>query len=169
VTQSEARIERLQRTVQRLLERVERLSPAVLYRAPQAGEWPVMSTLAHLSELLPYWAEQAALIARSPGTAFGRTHDDPDRLGAVEQHGRDTLADIAERIRTSLEQCVGTLRGIPPEAWTRSGQHARRGSMTVQQVVDEFVVAHAEEHAAQVEATLAALDASGTPQQRAAP
>ena len=44
-----------------------------------------MSTLAHLAELLPYWARQAQLLERAPGTKFGRTHADPDRLSAIER------------------------------------------------------------------------------------
>src|SRR5262249_45806082 len=79
----------LERTVHDLLGEIEALPADVLYREPVPGEWPVMSTLAHLAELLPYWAHEAADLARSPGKDFGRTHDDPRRLGAIAQHGHD--------------------------------------------------------------------------------
>ena len=48
-------------------------------------------------EMLPYWAEQArAVAARSQdGEAFGRTHDDPERIAAVRQHARDDLRELA--------------------------------------------------------------------------
>jgi uncharacterized damage-inducible protein DinB len=158
----DARIQRLQTSVDGLLQRIHELPSEVLYRAPQPGEWPVMSTLAHLSELLPYWAHQAASIAQQPGRPFGRGHDDPDRLGAIDQHGQDSLAAIVPRIRASLDECIGTLRGIPPAAWEQTGQHPRRGAMSISQVVDDFLVNHAEEHAAQVQATLETLGAART-------
>ena len=119
-----------------------------------------MSTLAHLAELMPYWAHQAEHISQLPGTAVGREHDDPERLGAVEHHGRDTLDAIVPRIRTSLAEAVTTLRALPAAAWTSAGQHPRRGSMTVEQLVDAFLVSHAEDHCAQTRATLETLNGS---------
>src|SRR5579864_1951038 len=96
----EERISQVERTVQQLLDEVERLPRDVLYREPEAGEWPVMSTLAHLAELLPYWAHEAADLAASPGKSdVGRTHEDPRRLGAIEQHGHDSLAALMPSIR----------------------------------------------------------------------
>ncbi len=80
---AEERIQRLERSVNQLILEIERLPADVLYRAPSEGEWPVMSTLAHLAELMPYWAHQATGIAARPDEPFGRTHDDPDRIGAV--------------------------------------------------------------------------------------
>jgi uncharacterized damage-inducible protein DinB len=157
VTEIESRLDRLQTTVQRLVDRVEHLPADVLYREPAPGEWPVMSTLAHLSELLPYWAQEAAGIANAPGTAFGRTHDDPRRLGAIDEHGRDSAADIGAQIKSALADCVRILRTIPPELWSNAGMHPRRGSMSVEQVVDDFLISHADEHAAQIQSTLDAL------------
>ena len=157
---AEQQITRLERSVRQLLDEVERLPAEVLYREPQPGEWPVMSTLAHLSELLPYWALEAAQVAESPGQPLGRTHDDARRLGAITEHGHDSLDAIVPRIRASLAECVATLRAVPPEAWTLTGQHVRRGPMTIADVVDDFLVKHAEEHAVQIQAALKDLQAS---------
>jgi uncharacterized damage-inducible protein DinB len=153
-------IARLEQSVNRLLEDIQRLPADVLYRAPEPGEWPVMSTLAHLAELLPYWAHQAEAIVRNPGQPFGRTHDDAERIGAVEQHGRDSLDAIVPRIRTSLDECVGALRALPADAWAAAGVHPNRGSMTVEQLVESFLVKHADEHASQTQTTLQALNAA---------
>ena len=154
---AEERIQRLERSVNQLISEIERLPADVLYRPPSEGEWPVMSTLAHLAELLPYWAHQAAGIAARPGEPFGRTHDDPDRIGAVQEHGQDSLDTAVNRIRASLEECVSLLRALPAEAWSLSGQHAIRGPMTIEQLVDAFLVNHAEEHAVQVQASVKTL------------
>lgn len=157
---AQEQIARLEHSVQELLGEVERLPSEVLYREPQPGEWPVMSTLAHLAELLPYWAGVAAQVAATPGQPLGRTHDDPGRLGAISEHGHDSLDTIVPRIRASLAECVATLRAIPPDAWSRTGQHPRRGTMSVADVVDDFLVKHAEEHAAQIQAALSEVRAS---------
>jgi hypothetical protein len=158
----EERITTVERSVRQVLHDVESLPPEVLYREPEAGEWPVMSTLAHLAELLPYWAHEAAHVAAEPGGAVGRTHEDPQRLGAIEQHGHDSLAFIVPSIRAALDECIRTLRGIPEEGWSAVGQHVRGMPISAAEVVDRFVVHHAEEHAAQIRATLQALNAAKT-------
>jgi uncharacterized damage-inducible protein DinB len=157
---AEERIQRIERSVQQLIQDIERLPADVLYREPRPGEWPVMSTLAHLQELLPYWAHQAEGVISAPDQPFGRTHDDPQRIGAVAEHGRDSLDAIVPRLRASLDECVTTLRSLPHEGWTRVGHSPSRGTMTVEQIVDAFLVRHAEEHAAQTHATLQALSTS---------
>ena len=157
---AEERIQRVERSVNQLLVEIERLPANVLYRPPSEGEWPVMSTLAHLAELLPYWAHQASGIAARPGEPFGRTLDDPDRVGAVSEHGQDSLDTAVGRVRASLEECIRVLRALPAEAWSRSGQHAIRGPMTIEQLVDAFLVNHAEEHAVQIEASVKSLAAA---------
>lgn len=153
-------ISRVQQTVEGLLSEVERLPDDVLYREPAAGEWPVMSTLAHLAELLPYWANEAADLARSPGRSVGRTHDDPRRIGAIEQHGHDSLAATVPRIRAGLAECISILRTIPADGWQAVGKHPRRGAVTAEQLVEAFVCNHAAEHAAQIHTTLETLHAA---------
>ena len=157
---AEELIVRVERTVNQLLNEVDTLPQDVLYRPPSEGEWPVMSTLAHLAELLPYWSHEAADLAASPGKRVGRTHEDPDRLAAIAQHGNDSLAATVPRVRAALDDCIQTLRGIPADAWTATGQHVRGGQITPTELVERFVAHHAEEHAAQIQATLDTLRAA---------
>jgi uncharacterized damage-inducible protein DinB len=154
----------IERTVNDLLAEIEQLPADILYREPAPGEWPVMSTLAHLAELLPHWAHEGADVARAPGKAFGRSLDDPRRVGAIAQHGHDSIADILPRIRTGLAECESTLRTIPSDAWQVVGQHPARGAMSVEQLVQAFVCNHAAEHAAQIRATLQTLRAAQSSQ-----
>jgi hypothetical protein len=119
-----------------------------------------MSTLAHVADLMPYWAHQAEAIAQAPGRRFGRQHDDPQRIGAVADHGQDSLNSMVPRLRGGVEECVKTLRALPAEAWTRAGQHPSRGSMTAEQVITVFVADHIDEHLVQIRTTLQALSAA---------
>ena len=154
----------LERTVNDLLAEIERLPSDVLYREPTAGEWPVMSILAHLAELLPFWAHEAADLASAPGKAVGRALDDSRRVEPIEQHQHDSIAEIVPRIRAGLAECEATLRTIPSDAWQVVGQHATRGPMSVEQLVQAFVANHAVEHAKQIRETLQTLGAGQSSQ-----
>jgi len=155
-------IARIQSTIEQLLGEIERLPADVLYREPAEGEWPVMSTLAHLEELLPYWAHEAADLAASPGRAIGRNLDDPRRVVPIAEHGHDSLDAIVPRIRVALGECLKTLRSIPADRWQVVGQHLHRGAMTPEQIVEAFLCNHTREHAAQIHTTLEALSARPT-------
>jgi uncharacterized damage-inducible protein DinB len=149
--------ERIERAVQALLTRLEQLPNDALYREPGAGEWAVMSTLAHVIEMLPYWAKQCQSIAASPGSAFGRTHDDPGRLNAIAAHGQDSLSAASASLRASADEAIAILQSIPRETWSVKGEHVRRGAMSIEQVIDEFMVRHVEDHLVQVNVALGAV------------
>lgn len=154
------RIARLQHIIKQLLDEVRNLPDEALYRDPPDGEWSIMRNLAHVAEMLPYWAHQAEAIARVPGERFGRTHDDPERIGAIEEHSNDVLEEVIARIQASADECIDVLRRLPPQAWSKSGLHPSRGEMSVEQMVDAFVVGHVAAHRQQVEAALAAVEAN---------
>ena len=119
-----------------------------------------MSTLAHLAELMPFWAHAGASIAASPGTHVGRALDDPRRIGPIEQHGHDTLDAMVPRVRAGLADCVATLRAIPTNAWQTRGSHPRHPSISAYELVETYVCNHAEEHATQIRTTLQSLEAA---------
>ncbi|MDQ3810400.1 MAG: DinB family protein [Chloroflexota bacterium] len=138
-------------------------APADAYARPAAEEWSAAEILAHLAEMLPYWAEQARAVAArgQDGEPFGRTQDDPDRIAAVRQHARDDLRELAAGVRASLDRAAAVLGAIPEPGWQRTGRHARRGEMSVTQIVEQFLVEHAEEHGQQLAAVLARLREGG--------
>jgi DinB superfamily len=154
---AEELITRVERTIEDLLVDIERLPADVLYREPTPGEWPVMSTLAHLAELLPFWAHQGAAIAASPGKDVGRAVDDPRRVGPIEEHEHDSLEAMIPRVRAGLVECVATLRAIPSEGWQARGVHPRHPSISVDELIETYVCNHAAEHARQIRATLQTL------------
>jgi len=117
-------------------------------------DWDPIRVLAHVAEFLPYWAAQAKDVAerRSNGQPFGRTHTDPARIAAIEDHAHDELAPTVARLRSALAGSVALLRSIPDDAWTKTGTHARRGEMTIEQVVDQLMCDHLLEHLTQADA-----------------
>ena len=155
----ELRIERLERGVADLLSTVRDLPDEALYREPTDGEWSVMQNLAHVAEMLPYWAHQAEAIDHAPGQPFGRTHDDPVRIGEIDAHSNDVLELTLSRIQGAANECVSILRALPAEAWPKAGIHPSRGQMTVEQMIDTFVVGHVEAHLRQVHDALDSVKA----------
>lgn len=150
-------IDRLQNAVVGLLAEIDSLPSTDAYARSATDEWSVAEILAHLVEMLPYWADQARAVAAraQDGEPFGRTHDDPERIAAVRDHARDDVWELAIGVRTSLHRTVVMLRTIPDADWQRTGRHARRGEMSVTQIVEQFLSEHAEEHAQQFRAVVA--------------
>ena len=53
---------------------------------------------------------------------------------------------------SSLTRASDEVRSYSPQAWQAHGTHPTRGTMTVERLVEEFIVGHLEEHADQLEA-----------------
>lgn len=147
---------RLEREVASLASWAARLDDRAVHARPSADEWSVMECLAHADEFIPYWGRQAQVLAarERDGEPFGRAHDDPDRIAAVERGRREAAGVTLERIRAETAATGALLRAIPDERYQRSGRHPRRGEMTVSQLVDAFLVDHVAEHARQARAAL---------------
>lgn len=120
----------------------------------RTGErWDRGQVWAHVAELVPYWIGQshAVLAAAADGAPFGRTVADAGRVGAIE---RDRAREVAE-LRAELARNVLALRafvgGLSDTDWERSGTHPTLGRMSVEEIVERFLVGHLEEHASQLE------------------
>ena len=153
--------ERAAREIDRLTrELLASLAPAEVderYAAPAADSWSAIEVLAHVVEFIPYWADQAAAVAARTDDGerpFGRTHDDPVRIAAVREHARDRYETLASRLGEVAERSASTLRAIHPAGWSRTAVHARRGSMSVEQIVRQFLLDHLAEHTAQAAAAV---------------
>jgi uncharacterized damage-inducible protein DinB len=155
---AESRAQRLETMIGEVIEQVEGLSAETLYREPGPDDWSVTMTLVHLAEVLPYWSRQVQdVVGRErDDQPFGRTHDDPDRIAAVERHAHDRIDEVLPRLRDGLAETTALLRNLPATAWARTARHARRGTLTVEEIVDQFLVDHTEEHLTQIRNLLAA-------------
>jgi DinB family protein len=124
---------------------------------PATGEqWDAGQAWAHVAEFVPYWqGEMEDVVAGSARgeepVPFGRTSADPGRVGAIEKGRNEPPSAQMTRLARALAHLRSYLVGLSETAWSARGLHARRGEMTVSQIVDRFVVAHLEEHADQLE------------------
>jgi hypothetical protein len=151
-------IERMTTVERRYVDHASRPLPAGLSDPdPGATErWEAGQVWAHVAEFPDYWLNQASrIVTADPAddpVPFGRTKADADRIEAIERDRHTDPAALLARVRGSLVTVSETLRSWPDEAWTRSGQHVVRGPMTIDAIVERFIVEHLEEHADQLDA-----------------
>jgi len=152
----DALIARLADAERRLAEHASDPPPPGL-TAPDPGsgeQWEAGQVWAHLAEFPAYWLAQAQRVIALPTyepVPFGRVRTDAGRLEAIERERHTEPSALLERVRGSLAEVTDAIRSFPPEAWTRRGAHPTLGDMTVQRIVEQFIVEHLEEHADQLD------------------
>lgn len=122
---------------------------------PPTGErWEAGQVWAHLAEFIPYWLGEVALVAGRGATQpapFGRTKSDPERVGAIERDRGSDRAALWSRVADDIAGMRTALLSLDARAWKARGLHPSLGEMDVAAIVDEFLVGHLEQHAAQLE------------------
>jgi len=120
---------------------------------PGTGErWDAGQVWAHLAEFIPYWVGQArAVIAGPAPVSFGRTRTDPRRVGEIARRRAEGPEALMATVREEGARLRDFLAGLPDDAWTRAGLHPTLGTLTVREMVQEFLVGHLEQHADQLD------------------
>jgi len=119
---------------------------------PDSGErWDRGQVLAHVAEMLPYWARQAELVASGAQVAFGRVKSDQERIAAIERDRREHPERLLERLDEGVGMVLDLLDRLDDQSLARTGQHQTLGEMPVAAILDRFVVDHLEEHADQLD------------------
>ena len=128
------------------------------YGAEPESDWGPKEVLAHVAEMAPYWLSQAEVVlAGSPEpVSFGRVATDPERIDRIGRDRNLPAAELFDRIDAGLDAVGVRLADLEPAERARRGLHSRLGEMTVEGLVERFVVAHLEEHVRQLEEILAA-------------
>jgi uncharacterized damage-inducible protein DinB len=123
---------------------------------PGDGEWSVMQVLGHLAEMIPYWLDHCHRLVAASGEPlqFGRNLEATERLVGVERGATGDLVEMLSLVDHEIQVAVQTIREMSPADRARQGIHSRYGAINVAQVIERFIVAHAEEHLAQVQAIL---------------
>ncbi|HEY7828622.1 MAG TPA: DinB family protein [Candidatus Limnocylindrales bacterium] len=130
---------------------------AVTGDGPEA-EWGPPEILAHVTEMLPYWlGEIERVVAGSPEPVpFGRVSTDQLRSLTIERDRTLPTRELLGRIDSGVARYSRRLPQLSAADWARRGLHARLGEMTVEAMLERFVVSHVEEHAAALQASLGA-------------
>ena len=147
---------RLADAERRLVEHADAPLPSGLTDPDPGAEerWEAGQVWAHLAEFPAYWLAQAKLVvaaADGEPVPFGRIKTDAARIAAIERDRHTDPAALLERVRSSLAEVSEAARTLGAEEWQRRGVHPTRGEMTVQALVERFIVDHLEEHADQLD------------------
>ncbi|CAN5218382.1 hypothetical protein BH23CHL9_BH23CHL9_07470 [soil metagenome] len=116
--------------------------------------WEAGQVWAHLAEFPAYWLAQAQRVISmptNPPVPFGRVKTDTGRIEAIERDRHTDPAALLERVRSSLVEVSETARSWDGVTWGLRGAHPTRGEMTVEQLIERFIVEHLEEHADQLD------------------
>ena len=144
------RLERVNEEVAKLLQEPG-VAPRLRIR-PGRTEWSAMQTLGHMTEMIPYWLNHCRTLIAAAGTppAFGRTAGSPERLAGVA-HGASTEPDaLLHQLHEAVRAAASEIRQLSTTERGKRGISSERGEMTVAQVIESFIIDHAEEHLAQV-------------------
>jgi len=155
---SEAQARRLESVYAQLMTLLQRPDVARRLRtAPGNDEWSALQVLGHMVEMIPYWLGHCrTLIAAHEPPHFGRTLDAPERLAAVEPDTLKQPEALVSLLEAEIQAAAKTLRQLTPAERRKTGIHVKRGKMTVDEILEQLIVAHAEDHLVQVRKALPA-------------
>lgn len=117
-------------------------------------QWDAGQVWAHLTEFCQYWVAQARIVLAASAEdtpEFGRTKADPVRVATVaERRGlgpRQALPAVLE----GTAEVRGLLLEIDADGWERRGLHPTLGEMSIDAILEEFLVGHLEQHLDQLD------------------
>lgn len=132
--------------------------PGVMDRLRQPGsenEWSAMQTLGHIVEMIPYWMRDCQrIIASDSPPPFGRGIDAPERLEGVEQAASKNPDELLKQLRSAVTFASADILAISTAERAKKGIHIRKGETSVAEIIETFVVGHAEDHLAQIHKAL---------------
>jgi hypothetical protein len=156
------RIDEIRESVRNSYEEVTRmldgdlatLDPDKLYRSPDGSEWTIMENLAHITEIMPYWGNEAAKLVAAPGQKFGRTMEDANRLKAISDHGADRLNQVKAALPGSYSQLDEVLSKLKDSDLALTGVHSKFGEKPLDWFIHEFITNHLKNHLNQLRSCL---------------
>jgi len=155
----ESQARRLERVYEQVAGLLRRPSVASRLRtAPGESEWSAMQTIGHMAEMIPYWLNHCRVLIAASGDppTFGRPPGSPERLAGISHGATAEPEALLAKLEDGVRRAAGAIRALSPAERGKRGISPGRGEMTVADVLESFIVHHAEAHLAQVEAALRA-------------
>jgi len=124
-----------------------RVPADLLDRAPSPGKWTIRQIAAHLADTELVAATRMRFLAAEPGCELPGFNQDTwaNTLGYAEQ----TPEQARALIRAVRQSTAAMLRTLPESAWAHTGNHSKRGTVTLLSEVEVYAK-HAEHHAQQI-------------------
>ena len=140
-------IERLLGFQSRLLLSIHGIAESDLERPERAEAWSVAEVIAHLGDVELLTSVRLRMMIA----------EDAPRLPAFSQnvwvarlHRQDSLAELLEQFWSARRNNVRLYETLSQEQRARTGEHPRRGVITVDELID-FLAEHQDRHLTQIE------------------
>jgi uncharacterized damage-inducible protein DinB len=126
------------------------------YSVPGEDNWSAVQILGHMVEVVPYWLDHCRNVIAAAGEPyhFGRSLDDPDRLAAVQRPESETSGHLLRLLSDEVHRAASAIRQMTPAERKMIGTYKGQDEMTVAEIIEVFIVAHCENHLAQMRAAL---------------
>src|SRR5437867_4737703 len=121
-------------------------------RPPREGEWPAKEALTHLRDVVVHvYGLRIRRLLYENDPVFADFDEEGYRRASL---GRgEAIGDLLGTIVAEHEQLARLLATLPDADWSREGRHPTLGAMSIE-FLARRVAEHAEEHAAQITATV---------------
>jgi hypothetical protein len=126
---------------------VNNVSSGELSRRPAPGKWSVGEILAHMAEdeIVSHWRyRQMIEFDGMPLASF-----DQDLWATLGDYSSRNPHESLELFRLMREANLRMLQRLTPEQWLRSGMHAERGKITVEDLA-RHMAGHDRNHIEQI-------------------
>ncbi|HKZ20690.1 MAG TPA: hypothetical protein VJQ57_11320 [Acidimicrobiia bacterium] len=121
----------------------------------RTGEtWERGQVWGHLAEFIAFWTEQAGDVIddyQGEPVPFGRKGDNSARNAAVESGLEVPIATLWEEVKSDLAELRRFLLALP-EDWSSAVGNQDGRELRAEEIIERRLIAHLEEHAAQLEA-----------------
>ncbi|WAH35633.1 DinB family protein [Alicyclobacillus dauci] len=139
-----------------LADTVSGLDTEALHWKADESTWSVAQILAHVAEFEHFFSEDILHLKANPGTAFGRTMENVDRIRAVDLDGSESLEELLQRIDVSQHETLDMLSTLSDDDLLIHGSHPKIGERTIEWEIGHFITDHLEKHIGQIRRTLEA-------------
>jgi hypothetical protein len=146
------RLARLERTPSDLARLVRGQTEATLSRRPAPDAWSAKEVVCHVRDAEEHLSGWIRTILAMDDPVLVQTGT-ADRWAEERQYARHHIGSAWEAFGHRRDDTLALLRGLDAAAWRRAGRHARRGRLTVDDLV-ALMAWHDDNHLHQVKRAL---------------
>ena len=139
---------------QAFLEMMDRVDDETLYQQIGAENWTLAETLVHMAEARQFFVGETRKALAAPQVAIGRTVENEARLKNIEEHGRDALATIRQRMLESHTAMIALLQEINDDQLALQVEHVAYGPQSLGAFLQRFFIGHDQAHVQQAKELL---------------
>lgn len=127
-----------------------------------AENWVAREVAAHLSEFPLFFAADLARWQEDPDAVIGRTHENDQRLEAIDSAGSRSPDELAEACRTAFSRLAEQLRQLDDADLRAMTNNVRHGAEPLTSFLERYVIGHKAGHLEQLAELREAASPEGT-------